>query len=450
MNIKLKFNEISNNVIAIYSLSNFDATQSYANGNVAPLTQDQLDNYIKQCNFEHFYQLEENKKEFLKGVARNQNISRIICQKRDAILKLSVTEQDMKAYLTYLPAFGGKNATYEYIINLIKESEICHGIKEENIKKLLKDFTSNEVYKILIAEGISPIDGCHTKFNSLINNTNKNDISLVEKNDKLMQRIPATTGKAGKNIFGFLIPAKAGIDLNFHKNLLGAKVSEKDPNILVATTNGLPIINDTKVDVESVLRLANVNLSTGNINYTGSIIIEGDVSNGMLVNATGDIYIKGDVGQASIIAGGNIIISGGVIGGKLDITNLKKAFSAVLKSGKKVHAEYFEYCEVFAKDSIVVKDYILHGRICSNNSIMVHDTEGNQGQVIGGILKARNLIKADNIGNNSNAVTKIVIENQKGKVVIVNNIKAENTINIGYVFYKLNKKFTKGIFMTYE
>jgi len=219
MNIKLKYNEISQSVVAIYSLSNLSSGNGFTS-----LTKETLDNYIKQCGFEHFYQLDDAKKDFIKGVSRNQNISKVICQKKDAALKLSVNNEEMQAYLTYSPACGGKDASFEYIMGMIKEAGICYGIKEENIHKLLDNLKSQTTERILIAEGDYPVDGVNSKFEALIENKDR-ELLLVRKDDPLMRRIPATNGKAGKNIFGFMIPAKSGLDIGFHKDIIGAKVS---------------------------------------------------------------------------------------------------------------------------------------------------------------------------------------------------------------------------------
>lgn len=440
MNIKLKYNEISQSVVAIYSLSNLSS-----GSNSAPLTKETLDNYIKQCGFEHFYQLEDAKKEFLKGVLKNQNISKVICQKKDAALKLSVSNDEMQAYLTYFPACGGKDASFEYIMKMIKESGISYGIKESNIKNLIGSFKNQTTQKILIAEGDYPLDGKNAKFELLIQNKNI-DLLLVRKDEPLMRRIPATTGKAGKNIFGFMIPAKSGLDLGFHKDIIGAKVSPDDPNLLISSNFGLPIINDNKVDVESVLQVGNVNLSTGNINYTGSIIIKGHVSNGMTVNATGNIYIYGDVDKASIIAGGDIIVNGGVTGGRVDISSLKKEYSAVLKSGGKVSVHYLEYSEVFARKPIEIKEYSLQNRVYSKDKIKVGDEE-NIGHVIGGILKADKSIEAGIVGNNYNVQSKLIVESHSGNIKITNHIKHNNIITLGGLLIRLEKSLKSGSFI---
>jgi len=440
MNIKLKYNEISQSVIAIYSLSYLSSGD-----NLTSLSKETLDNYIKQCGFDHFYQLEDAKKEFIRGVSRNQNISKVICQKKDAVLKISVNNEEVQAYLTYFPACGGKNASFEYIMKMIKEAGICYGIKEANIQKLLNNITNQISERILIAEGDYPLDGENAKFESLIQNRGR-ELLLVRKNDSLMRRIPATIGKAGKNIFGFMIPAKSGLDFGFNKSIVGARVLADNLDLLVASNSGIAIIGDNKVDAESVLELGNVNLSTGNINYTGSVIIRGDVSNGMIVNATGNIYIYGDVDKASIIAGGDIIVYGGVTGGRVDIANLKKEYSAVLKSGGKISIKYLEYSEVFARKNIHIKEYSLHNRVYSKDRIKVGDEE-NIGHVIGGFLRADKYIEVGIVGNNYNTQAKLIVESHAGNIRITNHIKHNNIITLGGLPIKLENSLKSGRFI---
>lgn len=55
--------------------------------------------------------------------------------------------------------------------------------------------------------------------------------------------------------------------------------------------------------VEPILRVAEVNMATGNIHYDGTVQVDGEVQHGMLVQASGDIIVSGTVDGGVLEAG---------------------------------------------------------------------------------------------------------------------------------------------------
>lgn len=69
-----------------------------------------------------------------------------------------------------------------------------------------------------------------------------------------------------------------------------------------------------KVFVSDVYEVENVDLSTGNIDFEGSVQVNGNVSSNFVIRAGGNVIISGVVEGAYIEAGGNIIIARGMNG----------------------------------------------------------------------------------------------------------------------------------------
>ena len=59
---------------------------------------------------------------------------------------------------------------------------------------------------------------------------------------------------------------------------------------------------------------AGVNSSTGDIQFDGAVVVNGDVGEDREINASGNVTINGFVESAYIHSGGDIIISEGAIG----------------------------------------------------------------------------------------------------------------------------------------
>ena len=67
----------------------------------------------------------------------------------------------------------------------------------------------------------------------------------------------------------------------------------------------------------------NVGYGTGNIDFTGSVQVRGDVENGFTVKAAGDIFIYGNVDGGFLYADGNITVNGRIIGQDKTIVQCK-------------------------------------------------------------------------------------------------------------------------------
>ena len=70
--------------------------------------------------------------------------------------------------------------------------------------------------------------------------------------------------------------AKKGKNPNF-KKYAGTEVSDSEGNVLIASVKGHPVLQKQGVKIDETLTVAQANLKTGNINFDGSVVINGDV-----------------------------------------------------------------------------------------------------------------------------------------------------------------------------
>ena len=121
---------------------------------------------------------------------------------------------------------------------------------------------------------------------------------LVKANETLAIRIPQTKGKPGKNIFGETVPAQNGRPIPIPAGKNTKIIGE---NQLVATINGQIVDTGNKISVDPRLEIqGSVGVGTGNIDFDGTVLINGDVTQGFYVKATGDIEIKGSINGAEV------------------------------------------------------------------------------------------------------------------------------------------------------
>jgi uncharacterized protein (DUF342 family) len=155
------------------------------------------------------------------------------------------------------------------------------------------------------------------------------------------------------------------------------------------------------MEVDEVYKIKNVTVATGNINFTGSVIIDGDVTEGMKVIASGDITIGGFVESAIIEAGGDITISGGIIGRKHDIekTQITDAkMSVSVNASGNICAKYCQYAQIKCDQDVRIENQLLHSTLDVGGLLWVGKNDQANGKIIGGYTKIGVSVHAGIIG----------------------------------------------------
>lgn len=328
----------------------------------------------------------------------------------DGQVLVEISEDGLSAFLTLIPAAGGTAPHFESIYNALHQASVVYGIDEAAIQMAL---STGKAEKLQVATGLPAVDGVNAQFIELLTATvdrapqlneeglidyrEHNAIDVVEAGAQLMRRIPATPGTDGFNVRGEVLDPCPGRDEPFDRNLLGSQVSADDPNLLAATRAGLPVRVACGINVEPVLRVKEVNLATGNLHFDGTVQVDGEVNPGMKVQATGDIVVGGTVDGASLTAGGNIHVGGGIIS------------HANLHAKGTVSARFAEGATIFAHDAICLDDMAMDCELRSMNSVMVGLKSTQRGKLVGGTCIAAMLVKTPTLGSSKGNITKVSV-----------------------------------------
>ncbi len=347
-----------------------------------------------------------------------------IAEKREAQLSLKVCKDEMSATLTIVPAQGGEPVKDMDIKVLLERERIAHGVNTEAIATAL---ATQHADALLIAEGTPPIPGDDTQFQTLlpeisdrrpkINEDGTVDYReigaffTVRPETPLMRRIPFTNGTAGTTVFGTVIPPKPGRDIPFTPALAGTKLDDVDRNQLNAAIGGQPVLVDHGVRVEPVINLQNVDLTSGNIDFDGTVNVKGDVAAGLTIKNTGDIFVTGMVEGAILLAGGNISIAKGVIG-RGDLRNpdgSPSSGTAQLTAGGCIHARFIENAIINCDGDLFVDELLAHSDVSSQGIVAVGKPKAKKGHIMGGSVTATHGVKALVVGSNSGVKTRIEV-----------------------------------------
>ena len=317
---------------------------------------------------------------------------------RDGSFVITTDSQDRYASLTLKKAYGGKETDMAEIEEKLQEMGIISGIDHENISLALSE--KNYDTPVVIAKTIEPIHGINARIECTFplefkmqprelehQKVDFRDLQLIHtsgKGELLARKIPPTPGNPGINIKGKVLPAKPGKDI---KLTAGRNCTLSDDGMeATAAIDGQPFLKGKAVFVEPVYRIqGNVDYSIGNVDFKGSVIIDGSVVTGFSVKATESIEIKGVVEDCVIEAGMDISIKGGILG----------ADTCILKAGRDFSSLFAENCHVDAGRNIVTGD-TLNAVLSAGDSI---DVVLGKGRVIGSRLSARNLIAMNIMGS---------------------------------------------------
>ncbi|CAM4167250.1 DUF342 domain-containing protein [Vibrio agarivorans] len=357
----------------------------------------------------------EDKKEARAGIS--------IAQRVDATLEVSFTQDCQIASLICTGAYGGEALTPQKMIEVIQFAGVKKGINKTALKKLLlksAQLKPGEQVTQPIAQGRLPIHGKDAKFISLIQRSSKKTpeqenlgkidmldrgVALtVEVGQPLMKREPATAGRPGITVLGDIIQPKPGKNTEL-KESKGSQFSKNHPEVLVATKAGLPLIRDTTVEVDDVMKVATIGVESGHVQFNGSVIVSGNIESDMQVDVTGNLIVGGFVESANIRAGGDITIAKGIIGHNVSEGEEK---SCRVSCGGSVTAHYAQFCQVKAAQDISLQIHCLNSDIQTGNDLLVVDRTERQGTVGGGVLNIGNKLTCVNLGVEGNTATHIM------------------------------------------
>ncbi|HEX7344517.1 MAG TPA: FapA family protein [bacterium] len=327
---------------------------------------------------------------------------------------IEISPSRMRAFVTVRPEAGlvpEGAAIWENLIETeLRSSGVIYGIDREAIADLVKNQKWGE--KIVLAKGAEPVPGEHGRVEYLFDVSRKakpkqtedgkvdyreiNLIQVVYKDDLLARLIPPKEGIPGKTIEGKDVPARAGLAAILQGGL-NTYFSDAQKRELRAMTAGSVSLQRGMVQVDSTLTVdGHVDFSSGNLDFTGDIIIRGDVKSGFRVKTAGNIEVHGVVEDALVEAGKDVLIKGGFEG----------SGRGIIRAGGKVHVKFVENQTVMAQGSIHVGELLLHAQIEAGESVYL--TSG-KGAIIGGHVKAREAITAKVLGNSQNAPTTVEI-----------------------------------------
>lgn len=329
--------------------------------------------------------------------------------KTNGHIELNISEDEMEVYATLYPGYeGGEAVSILMVESAIFEKKIFSGHRLNNIEKLIRDCNYNQkrIENILIIKGKVPIEeksmyievdenllqiqNFSIPENEIADFRKVNPFMYVKKGQQLALIHPVEKGAEGQTVFGRFVPFKV-VKI---KMLKPGKNIVKYKNGLCAECDGRFIIDDKTFYVSEILEIkGDVDYQTGNIDFSGDIVIHGEIHDGFEIFTGGSLYCKKTLDASVVETKKDIIVNNGIIGkmnGKIDC-------------GGFLQTKFIENCTIKANGEIFVRTSIVNSQLFTQKRVKM----SVKGMIIGGKTVARNGVFTGQLGSKMGPATEI-------------------------------------------
>ena len=215
----------------------------------------------------------------------------------------------------------------------------------------------------------------------------------VTEGEPLARLTPAVAGIAGTDVYGNKIDVAKPEAVKLRAGKGVTIVQQGDVSVYCAEIDGRVCFNDDTVTIDNLLLLPEVGISTGNVDHTGSLMVEGDVRAGATIRVGGDIVIKGLVEPCTIECEGSLSVAGGIIGDS----------EQSIEVGGDLEARYIKEALISVLGDVKVEGEVSH---CQLEAMGVVDV--SNGRIAGGRVSGRKGIKVGIAGSVGSTVTRLI------------------------------------------
>lgn len=305
------------------------------------------------------------------------------------------------------PLNGGEEISVEAIKRALTRQKVTYGLKYD----VISEAVFNKIYDkwMLVAESKKPVDGVDGSitfhFSQMVSGIPQQDSKgyVDYKNLGKIRNIKAGTviaditkeilGESGLSIFNTILYQKPGRPphVTFGQNI---ELSE-DKTQMIAKCDGNLVFTNGRFEVQTVVKIyGNLDVSVGNIDFTGDVEIHGDVGEGFSIIAGGKILVTGAVYSAKLISSAEIAVSSGVLYSELTSAGkvtIGFAENSNINCYSMLKSKSFYNCTVYCKGDITVS--------------------GGNGSIIGGRTIATGNVVSNYVGNKGYLATQVIVGN---------------------------------------
>lgn len=360
----------------------------------------------------------------------------ILAERNNCKIEITLSKDNMLAEMNLTAGWGDNQVSISDILDELSNNNIHLGIDKQKIEAQLAQLSTlspGEQIQLIAAEGKLPVHGKDAelkrqvslarerllqpqlKADGNVDMRNLGEIIMVEANDLLVEKIPADDGIKGFDLLGKELLPKSGKDIKLRAGP-GTCIDPNNPLKLLATMTGQAVEVKGVLQIDDMLTIKNVDVSTGHIEFKGSILITGDVDAEMIVKSSGDITVMGFVDSATLEAAGDIIVNKGILGRQLSTTDNSQQLATKITAQGQIRAQFVQYSELTARGDVTITKQLLHSMTQTQGRLTVNDGFNRRGDIVGGTVNASNGVDVVSIGATSGTKTEIYCAMQEEQI----------------------------------
>lgn len=327
-------------------------------------------------------------------------------------ISITFSEDKGIAYLQFSKKDENFSCTIEDLESFLHSHNIRYGVQRDIVQRISSNPEEYFFSRVPIAIGQPAVNGTDGRVVLTVDmEEDRKPLEMADgkvdykdlvrlhnvlKGQIIAKVIPPQPGKPGMMVTGEELPFKPGKEAHFKvgKNVL----VDQEETAMYAAIDGLVTLTDKgKINVFPVYEVnGDVDYSTGNIDFVGTVVIRGNVLTGFTVKSAGDIRVVGGVEGAELISGGSIEITGGIIGYN----------KGLVSAGKNVKVSFIQDGNVVAGEDVIVSQSVMHSNIRAGKDVLCN---GTKGLIVGGVVQAGERVVARTIGNTMSTATAIEV-----------------------------------------
>lgn len=298
------------------------------------------------------------------------------------------------------------------IISILNENGITYGFNINDIMTNIKPLT-----KVVVARGDSPTKGedaiiklyemdqqskPQLSEDGRVNYYDFNLINRVQEGEWVGERIEPKDGMPGKSVYGEIIPADKGdqLELVYDEKTIREN-NEGEKTVLYSKRTGAIMFENNVLTVCNFLEIkGKVSFETGNIDFDGSVNVKESVDDNFTIKANNDIQVLGDMGIGGVDTiesrEGNVYIRGGIAG---------KGKAQIICNGD-LYTKFASDCTIECGGSVYIGYYAMNCNITAKEVIL----DSYNSKIIGGKIKAEVRIVTGQLGNKMDIPTMVEVQ----------------------------------------
>lgn len=197
--------------------------------------------------------------------------------------------------------------TLQEALSALQDAGVVYGVDEDAVAKCVASPGSTST----VATGLAPVEGNNGYVEQLVDFKELFMVGVLA-GTPLARRVRKIEGTDGRDVSGGKITVVQVRDARLRVGV-GASIDEEGI-LVISTVNGAPTCDaEGKIEVMHELVLSAVDSGSGDVNFTGSIRVEGNVGEGRTVTAQNELHVVGSVDRAHLESGASLTVEGPIM-----------------------------------------------------------------------------------------------------------------------------------------